>query len=320
MGRESLFHPDNSGGIRVHRQVARLATSQHGPAGRLQLLELGLSGKQIDYAVESGRYFVLYPGVYAIGHRDVSALGSFSAAVLACGHGAVLSHRSAGQLHGIVTRYGGPIEVLVARHNPPRLGGIRARTATFGPYETGRRKNIPVTSLARTLLDLATIFDLKELTRCFQRARRQGLTVEQLNRLLARHKGERGTVKLRKLVDRHRGDRGLSNGGFEDAFYAWLLTILPPGFPRPERNIRVALGDGTAKECDLVWPTLQLIIELDHFDHHGGDRVQSTIDARRARELRGQGWTVEHFTSDEFDDDRASVERDVRRLLHLYPS
>jgi hypothetical protein len=292
--------------------VARLATAQHGPVGREQLLGLGLTEKQVDYAVAAGRYFAVHPGVYLIGHRDLSELGSFSAAVLAAGKGAVLSHRSAGRLRGIVAAYRGPIEVLVQRPDPPRIEGIRARRTVFHPYETGSRHNVPATSLARTVLDLAKVLDVEELTQPFQRARKQGLTIRQLDRLLERHRGERGTVCLRTLVDRHRDDRGYSNGGYEDAFYAWLLTL---GLPLPLRNQQVELLDGTTRQADLVWPVLRLIVELDHYPHHGGNRRQSTIDAQRDRDLRAAGWTVEHFTSDEFDDDRARVERDLRRRL-----
>jgi hypothetical protein len=128
--------------------MARLVRLQHGPVGRGQLVELGLSERRIDYAIADGRYFVVHPGVYLIGNRDLSDLGSLSAAVLACGDGAVLGVRNGGQLRGVLTGFQMPIEVLVPRLDAPKIEGIHARKAILHPYETGSRHNIPVTSLA----------------------------------------------------------------------------------------------------------------------------------------------------------------------------
>jgi hypothetical protein len=167
------------------------------------------------------------------------------------------------------------------------------------------------------VFELATVYDMKQLTRAFEKAKERGLTIKQLERVLHGHKGERGTARLRDLVDRHRHDRGVSKGGFEDAFYAWLVTILPAGFPLPRRNSWVELSDGTLKQRDLVWPELRVIIELNYFGHHGASRAQSTLDAQVARDLRSLGWKVELVTSDEFEDERPRVDRDVRRILGI---
>ena len=132
-----IWTPIYRGRKRTQLRMADLMSRQHGPASRDQLVDVGMSEKQIDYEVECSRLHVVYDGVYIAGNRKLSELGSLSAAVLASGDGAALGLRSGGQLRGIIKGYRGDIEILVPRHNPPRLEGIDARTATFGPYEVG---------------------------------------------------------------------------------------------------------------------------------------------------------------------------------------
>ena len=142
-------------------------------------------------------------------------------------------------------------------------------------------------------------------------SRKRSLTVRQLERLLERHKGERGTRLVREVLARQRTYDGFSNGGYEDAFWEWLHTLRLPEMPK--RNVNVLLKDGTTRQVDLL--LRKQIIELHHYPHHGGDRRQTTIDLQRHRALREAGYDVDYFTSDEFLDDLDRVERDARRLL-----
>jgi hypothetical protein len=86
--------------LHPQRRIAALAESQHGAVSREQLVALGVGGSAIDNRVADGRLHVRHRGVYAVGHSILTREGEFMAAVLACGRGAVLSHRSAGQLRG----------------------------------------------------------------------------------------------------------------------------------------------------------------------------------------------------------------------------
>jgi hypothetical protein len=301
----------------VHRCVAQLAKRQHGPFRRDQLPPLGMSLTQAEYAVKCGRFEVVHPSVYKFAGVDLSRLGEASAAVLAAEPDAFVAFRTAARFRGADDRYEGPIEIAVKRHPPPDLKGVEVHEARLLPYETGSFRGVPCITLPRLMLQLATVQDMKQLTRAYEKAKRQGLTLSQLERVIDNHKGERGIANLRKLVERHNGDRGGSRGSFEDAFYAWLKKILPRGFPLPERNALVELSDGSFKERDLVWRQahIRAIIELNFFDHHG--RAQATLDTQVARDLRSLGWKVEMFTSDEFDDERDRVRRDVFRVLGI---
>src|SRR5690349_13211603 len=151
---DSYLPRDNPGPRRTQLRLAQLITKQHGPFRRDQLPELGMSADQIEYAILIRRFHPVHPEVYVLGSRKLSELGSLSAAVLASGEGAALGLRSAGQLRGITKGWRGPIEILVPRHNPPRLAGIKGRTTTFGPYDVGSCHGIPTTTLARTYFDL----------------------------------------------------------------------------------------------------------------------------------------------------------------------
>jgi hypothetical protein len=116
---------------------------------------------------------------------------------------------------------------------------------------------------------------------------------------------------VRSILDRQAQYDGFSNGGYEDAFYEWLLTLRLPKLPK--RNVTVLLKDGTPRQVDLL--AGKLAIELYHHPHHGGDRAQTTFDHQRERALREAGYDVEVFTSDEFLDERDRVEREIRRLV-----
>jgi hypothetical protein len=198
-----------------------------------------------------------------------------------------------------VKHYRGPIEVLVPRDNAPKIDGIDAHKTTFRPYEVGSCHGIATTSLARTYFDLAKVLDRTEMIRAFELGRKQSLTVRQIERLLERHKGERGTRLVREVLARPRTYDGFSNGGYEDAFWEWLHTLRLPEMPK--RNANVLLKDGTTRQVDLL--LRNQVIELHHYDHHGASRAQTTIDLQRHRALREAGYEVDYFTSDEFLDD-----------------
>ena len=136
--------------------IGELAGRQHGVVARAQLIGLGLGEDAIDGRLRSGRLHRLHRGVYAVGHRAVPREGRWMAAVLACGPGAVLSHRSAAALWGMRGHSGGAIEVTAPRSC--RSGhGIRRHCAALPAEEVTIEHAIPVTTVPRTLFDLAAV-------------------------------------------------------------------------------------------------------------------------------------------------------------------
>lgn len=136
--------------------VAEIAARQHGVVTAGQLSWAGLSPSTITKWALSGRLHRLHRGVYAVGHAHLAIEGRWLAAVFACGEGAVLSHESAAALWGISPRSPSVVHVTVPSHNGrARRKGIRIhRTTTLESEDTTRRRNIPVTTHARTLRDL----------------------------------------------------------------------------------------------------------------------------------------------------------------------
>src|SRR4051794_8544400 len=137
-------------------RVAALAAVQHGLVSHAQLTREGITKSAIERRVLAGRLHIVHRGVYAVGHPHLTRHGDLMAAVLAGGDGALLSHLTAAQLHGLAGGRQRPIHVTVSRN-----GGRKDRGVAFhhprALHEDDRdtRDRIPVTSVARTLLDLA---------------------------------------------------------------------------------------------------------------------------------------------------------------------
>ncbi|HEY3020607.1 MAG TPA: type IV toxin-antitoxin system AbiEi family antitoxin domain-containing protein, partial [Solirubrobacteraceae bacterium] len=177
--------------------VAALAERQHGVAARWQLLALGIGAGAIKYRLASGRLHEIHRGVYAVGHRVLSMRGRWMAAVLAAGRGAVLSHRAAAALWGI--RGGTAVEVTSERHC--RRAGLLVHRATLPPDEVTTRAGIPVTTVARTLLDLAAVLPRHDVESAFHEAEYQQRTdLTSLDALVARYRGQRGTATIREIL------------------------------------------------------------------------------------------------------------------------
>jgi hypothetical protein len=135
-----------------------MAQRQHGVVSIRQLEgPLGFSQRSVARSVEAGRLHRVYRGVYAVGHRDLSLHGECLAAVLAVGPGALLSYWSAGWLWGLWSGSPKPIHVtaFVPRHHQPPKGVVRHRARNLVEADRAICDGIPVTSVARTLLDHA---------------------------------------------------------------------------------------------------------------------------------------------------------------------
>src|SRR3954470_1025201 len=116
--------------------VGSLAARQHGVVSRGQLRELGLADSAIGYRIASGRLHRVHRGVFAVGHRLLTARGRWSAAVLACGPGAVLSHASAAALWELRPSPAVSLDVTIRRTGRLTRPGIRIhRPRTLPPAE-----------------------------------------------------------------------------------------------------------------------------------------------------------------------------------------
>jgi len=180
-----------------HHGIAELAGRQYGVISAGQMVALGLSKDQISREVSIGRLHRVHRGVYAVGHGALSRHGECFAAVLGCGGGALLSHRSAAWLWGLTTRWRPVIEVTAASPVETRCAIEVHSASALKREDRATFERVPVTAIPRTLLDFAAV-DPKFLGAAIERAyRRDLLDLDAINRLLIRSKGFRGVARLR---------------------------------------------------------------------------------------------------------------------------
>jgi predicted transcriptional regulator of viral defense system len=291
------------------RELSELATRQHGVVSRGQALDAGLTTRMIERRLASGRLHLLHRGVYAVGHRRLSVRSRWMAAVLACGDGAVLSHRSAAALWGLMRPRSDPIEISArtARirrgRRPPTLRVHRGRLDSDDKAVVAA---IPVTSVARTLLDLADVIDAERVDKAFQDADRLGLVeMRALEDVCARGRGRRGLKILGRLIAEARAPEPART-----TLEARMLELCRQyGLPAPETNVTV-LG----REVDAFWPSYGVMVEADSwaFHHH---RAAFEDDRARDTAMQAEGYRVLRITHRRMKDEPAQVAEELRRVL-----
>jgi very-short-patch-repair endonuclease/predicted transcriptional regulator of viral defense system len=291
---------------REDAEIARLAEGQHGVVSRGQLVALGLTPRKVQRRLAAGRLHPLHRGVYCVGHRVLSREGRWLAAVLAGGPGAVLSHMPAAALWGIVATPAGRVDVTVGAERRQRQG-IRFHRAAIGADEVTTERGVPVTTPARTLLDLAKTLDQHRLHRAIDRAEQHRLTGHHpLDELLTRYPKAPGAAKLRAITEQGSIGDTVTRSELEDRFLQFLDAH---GLPRPEMNQRIKEIEG-----DCVWREHRLMVELDGRATH-----QTTAaferDRERDRLLQSHGWRVIRLTWRQLHKDTARVKSDLSRLL-----
>jgi very-short-patch-repair endonuclease len=275
------------GGKMVHSIAAgawALVKRQHGVISRGQLLALGFSTHAIDHRIETGRLHPVYAGVYAVGRKELSRLGAFIAAVLACGEAAALSHASAAELWKIRPRTSGDIEVSVASSKRVRRPGITVhRRATI---ETTRHHAIPVTTPICTLVDIASLLSNDECEAAIGEADKLDLVHPgPLRAALDEIPGRPGVNLLKRLIDRH--TFVLTDTQLE----RWFLPIARRvGLPRPLTQVWV-----NGCRVDFYWPDIGLVVEADGGRYHRTP-MQQTKDARRFQAHTAAGLVPLRFT------------------------
>jgi len=282
-------------------EIAALAACQHGVVARRQLLDLGLTEREIDYRVQRGRLHNIHRGIYAVGHPILSLKGRWMAAVLASGPDAVLSHRSAAHLWELRPSSRTRIEVTVPRAQRARAG-IELRSSRLAHDDVTVHERIPVTTPARTIQDLAAVLGERDVERVLEQA--------EIQRMWVRPKpGRPGSPTLTRLLNASRHNPTRSE--LEEAFIAFLKRNR---LPQPQRNVKVLTQDGWIT-VDAMWREQRLIVEVDGYDTHG-TRPAFERDRARDRALIAEGWRVIRLTWRQLKEER--VGRQIRQLLDVH--
>lgn len=277
----STVHPDV--------RILQIAARQHGVVTRGQLREAGLSAGAIGHRLRRGTLRQVHRGVYRTGPTTPKYQAE-AAALLACGEDAVLSHRTAGGILGIVPepRREEPVDVSGPRTLRGPRSGVRLHHAEpLPPDEIERRHGLATTTAARTILDLAALLGPYDLERALARAERQEMTtVDEVRAHAARRPGRRGCGRLRTLLD-DVADPALTRSPPE---LLLLKKLRKAGVPRPRTNAKIG-----GVEVDLLFPEYRLAVEIDGFAFHR-QRPAFEDDRSRGAALAARGFVVLRFT------------------------
>jgi very-short-patch-repair endonuclease len=291
-------------------RLAELAVAQHGVVSRAQLLDLGHTRTGIQRRLEKRRLLRVHRGVYAVGHKRLAARGRWMAAVLASGTGAVLSHLEAAALHDLRPIGSGRVDVTAtSRHSLP---GIRSHWArTLDRDDCTKIDGIPVTTLARTYLDIAEVLNHRRLIEALEAGQRQNrFDVGAVEAVIARNPGRRGIAPLQAALAELADDPPFLQSDLERAFRALSRTH---GLPEPQYNVYV---EGLL--VDAVWPEHRLVVEVDGWNYHRTKRSFEE-DRRRDRKLLRARWRVARFTGDDVNGDPDGVAEELSELLRDGP-
>lgn len=244
--------------------------------------------------------------MYSVGHTRLTQKGHWMAAVLACGEGALLSHRDAGRLHGLLRGSGsGPIHVTAPHGH--RIAGIRChRMRTIEPRDAAVVDAIAVTSWARTALDLAAEVPVARVRDALEMAERQERDFSELRELMERVRGHHGLPTLTAaLADLGDSVPDLRSPGEVDL----LALIREADLPEPQTNVIVA-----GELVDFYWPAHRLVVEVDGRQWHGLRRDMET-DRQKDIRLTLAGRRPVRYTKQRIGAEPAAVIAELRALL-----
>jgi very-short-patch-repair endonuclease/predicted transcriptional regulator of viral defense system len=270
--------------VRPDSVALALAARQHRVVTTAQLAQSGLSKDAIADRVRRGWLRRRHRGVYVVGPLE-TPLTAAMAAVAACGEGALLSHHPAAVLWGMRRPPAGDMHVTVSGRAVHARNGIQIHRANLHPRDITRKHGIPLTSPARTLLDLAVTLAQRELDRAVEEAEVQRrVSLHSLNEQFSRYPSHRGTAALKSAI---RIDPAFTR---REAERRMLELIRASRLPQPAVNAK--LGDW---EVDFLWSRHRLVVETDGYAFHSSRRAFER-DRRKDQELQAAGYRVIRFT------------------------
>lgn len=270
--------------------IAALATRQRGVVTAEQLCRAGFNRSAIKRRLRTGYLRPIHRNVYLVGHAAAPEGAAEMAAMLACGDGSVISHRSAARLwklHHFV-EWRGPVEISVPGRNVGHKPGLCIyRVGSLERRDVRRVDDIRTTSPGRTLLDLALIVPAHDLERALADACARGLANHrELVRLLDRSRGRRGIKVVRRLIELARSD-GLTRSEAERKLNALVCAAR---LPKPKANAQLH-----GFQVDFLWREQRVVVEVDGFAFHSTKKAFERDRARDAA-LNVRGYAVTRIT------------------------
>lgn len=300
MGPQVSVAPDAIGTDEV---IARIASGSHGVVSRRELLDAGVSPPRIRRRIEKKTLIAVHRGVYRVGHQAPSREALYMAATKACGDRSALCGRAAAHLWGLIK--GSPPRPEVLAPVMRRVSGVLTHRA-YGlrGLELARWRGIPLTSVARTLVDLAFSLSEPALARaCHEAEVIHDTTPSQVEEVLALRSSTRGIGALRRLLH---GEIPVSLSRLESRFLERLTTAR---LPLPATNRRAG-----GFRVDCRWPEQRLTVELDSYRFHNSRHAWEK-DRLREREARARGDEFRRYTPTDVFEDPAFMLGELRSLL-----
>jgi len=290
----------------VDVRVARAAGEARWVLSFGELRSLGLTSEQVEGRVRAGVLHRIHRGVYAYGRPELSFEGACRAALLASGPAAAISHGSAARLWNLRGSIGA-IHLTVPRSRDGHPGLIVHRPRTFPLADMVEREGLEVTTVARTLLDLAAREPLGRVEQLLHEAGVQRvLDVHSIHETCARNADHRGRRKLEAALH---AEVAPSRSGLERAF---LELCQSGGLPAPVVNGHLWTGD-RLEEVDFHWPSARLVVEVDGARYHSS-RWRRRRDAEKTLRLEAANWRVRRFSELEITLDASAVLVETARL------
>ncbi len=279
----------------VEQRVAAIAALQRGCVARRQLLAAGLSPGKITRLTAKGYLYRQFLGVYTVGHPGERPLMHETAALLAAGEQAVLSHHTAAVMWGLTFGHANESQIHLTvpfqTSTRQRQGIVVHRTRVWDQRDVRLRHGLPITSPGRTLLDVAEVETTtqRQLERALDEALVMRITTRsQLAGLIRRHYGRRGAARVQALL--FRGTSTMTRTELEERF---LALVRAARLPDPECNVRL-----NGFEVDALWRAQRIVVELDGYRFHT-TRSAFERDRRKDAVLKQAGLDVNRFTWDQ---------------------
>jgi very-short-patch-repair endonuclease len=289
------------------KMVGGLADRQHGVVGREQLLAAGVGRGAIVRALDAGRLRPVFRGVYAVGHVALRREGWWMAALLACGEGSALSHRTAAQAWGLTTGPTLPIDVTTSTDHGRKHRQITTHRMFLAPFDALVRDNLRLTTPSRTIVDLAATLRGRALRDVVERAQDlRRFDPNDIRETLARAPRRRGTRRLHDLITVLAPDKDNARSHLERLFLALTRRAR---LPKPATNLEIA-----GRRRDFAWPVERLVVETDGYRYHSSPTAKRR-DHRRDRELTALGWRPVRFTYEEVAFEPSMVGEELAQLL-----
>jgi len=296
------------------QRLAALARAQHGVFTVAQAESIGISRRVLAHRAHLGSLERLFPRIYRVAAAAPTTHGGVLAACFAWGPGAIASHRCAARLWRLPGFERAPIELTVPRGRKRPWNHRVHRPARLEPADVTSIDAIPVTTIERTLLDLASVRGARVLENAVDDALRRNLTtLEELRAHLARAQGCHGAPALGHTIAQRFGPPP------ESPLERRLLEAIRSGkLPEPVAQHQVRLGNAVMARIDFAYPEHLIAIEADSFRWHSSVQALDR-DASRQTMLASLGWRVIRVTSRQLDEEPEAVQRAIRAALAATP-